>query len=173
MTALATALAESGILDPAIIQQFQKWGLPVIVPEKTIEFDASVEDVGARVVAMLQKALEDSGYEITKETDLEAVRSFLLTQKLGKLVVVIEEQTATFDVMYGINRIGEYMIPWRTDGVQDVLTNGQTHLITTQGDYSERVFFKSVHELFFGDTKSFMACEVSAKEKVEESREHS
>ena len=60
--------------------------------------------------------------------------------------------------------MGEYLIAWRSETIEDMLTNGRSYL---QVD-NQRIFFSRIRELFYGDTKAFMACTESAAESVPE-----
>jgi hypothetical protein len=114
-----------------------------------------------QVVQAIEEALQDEGLVLTRHTDLDAINLFLSTAKTGTLHVVIEaedgpEQVADIECFYGRTLMGDYIIKWHSDSIEDVMTNGKTHL--KDMDDSQDVYFTSVREIFFGETKAFVVC---------------
>lgn len=150
---LAQVIAKSGILDEATIGEFRKWGLPVD-QMSTGPRPQSAE----QLVASLEEALQSEGLILEKVTDLEIVRQYLATQRVGTLHVEIGSESSEFQLVYGRTSLGEYILQWKGDSISDEMTNGLTYLQTEELD---KVFFSNVHELYFGDKKAFMTCSPS------------
>lgn len=163
-TSVSKAVIESGLLPKRLLEEFRKWGSPLALPEDLADSEALVS---LNVIRVIEEALEEEGYQITRETDLEALQQYLQTQKIGILSLGLEGERRDFQVAYGrLSGSNDILIPWRADGVQDVMTNGETYLKCT--DETGQVFyqyFQDVTELFFGEQKSFMRCSLGQLEK--------
>jgi hypothetical protein len=120
------------------------------------------------VVQAIEEALQDEGLVLTRETDLEVINYFLSTAGRGILHIVMEaegeeDQTADIECVYGMTALGEYIIQWRSDSIEDVMTNGKSYLQPTPGPMrlvpeGDPVYFSRVREVFFGQTKAFVIC---------------
>lgn len=160
---VSRAVIESGLLPKRLLDEFRKWGAPLALPEHVAESDALVS---ANAIRVIEEALEEEGYQITRETDLEALQQYLQTQQIGTLSLAINGERKDFQVAYGrLSGSNEILIPWRADGVQDVMTNGETYLEYFEGQQCCHQYFKDVTELFFGEQKSFMRCSLGRLDK--------
>jgi hypothetical protein len=149
MNRLVSAIAKSGVLDGDLLKEFRRWGLPVDAVEPPAR-PASLQELSQ----LIQTALEEEDLVITKVTDLEVVKAYMSTQKKGRLHIITDEGKSTAEVTFGRNRLGEYIIPWRSETIQNEIANGFTFL----KDGTDKVFFSDVQEIFFGDEKVFMVC---------------
>lgn len=148
MTELSRAVALSGALDEDMLREFGKWRLPIEVPD-----DAPFESPEEAITA-IEEALESANQVEIRATDLDILKQFLRTQRNAKLHLVTSHESGTFDISIGVTTLGEYIIPWRKDGLVEVLTNGESHII----DGRRRIFLSGVQDLYFGDTKVFILC---------------
>lgn len=150
---LAAVIARSGILDAESLDEFRKWGAPLdeLLEPESLGFKDAKE-----LVLSIEEALQSVELVLEKVTDLEVLRKFLHTQKLGILHVHIGGETAEFDVLYGRNGFGEYIMPWKGESMAEELANGLTHLLLPET--GEQVFFQNVRDLYFGDHRAFVAC---------------
>lgn len=144
---LAEAISQSGALDPEQLAEFIRWRLPVDVPE--IPLGRSSEEV----IQAFQQALEDDDSLKTRFTDLDILKQYLDTQKKGRLHLI--PSGSVTQIVFGLSALGEYIIPWKDDTIEDVMTNGESFL----SHDGKKVFFRLVRELFFDDRKVFMLCE--------------
>jgi hypothetical protein len=112
------------------------------------------------VVLAIDRALDDQGMVVVRETDLEAIPQYLATMRQATLTVIFDDLSGTFSVDVGKLKSGEFLLPWRSDSITEELTNGKTFL-ELEG---EKFFFSAVRELFYGDTKAFVACTPSGHE---------
>lgn len=148
---LAAAIAKSGILDNESLAEFRRWGVPVDElpigpkPRNAEELMLSIEE-----------ALQSEGLVVEKVTDLAAVQQYLSTQTVGTLHIEMGGQYAEFEVFFGRNQLGEYLLPWKGEAVAEEMTNGLTYLVPAGTE--EKIFFTNIRELYFGDQKAFMAC---------------
>lgn len=155
MTALVRALVESGLVDSAMVRELQRWGVPVEPLE--VKPPASAQELTARLL----EAVEREGYTLFRETDLQVLERYLASQKIGLLFVADSPEGAPhppISVAFGRTKECEYVLPWRSEGIKDLLTNGTTFLL----DDDRKVYFRDVRELFFGETKAFLVCTVDA-----------
>jgi hypothetical protein len=153
MHSIAQAVVKSGILSPETLAEFKRWGFQV-------EGDATdLPRKPEEVVSAIEEALQDEGLVLTRETDLEAINCFLQTSQHGVLHVVVEGETdesADIDCLFGRTPLGEYIIKWHSDSIEDVMTNGKTHL--KLWPTNDEVFFTRARELYFGRVKTFVVC---------------
>lgn len=160
---LATAILKTGLIDDEVIREIRKWGISFEgLDHKEEGKPRSLKDL----VHVLENALQSAEMVAEKVTDADAIRVFLATQKIGTLHVHIEGQSASFDVPYGKNNLGEYIFPWQGETLADELTNGITYLLPDPKNEENKVFFNSVRELYYGDQKAFMVCAPSPQIQV-------
>lgn len=101
-----------------------------------------------------------NGDVVVRETDCDAITRFLATMTEASLHVEIDGQVADIPMEVGQLISGEFLLPWCSDSISDVMTDGNTYLEVG----GRRVFFGSVRELFYGDHKTFIACTPSSHE---------
>lgn len=156
MKPIAVAVVRSGLVSPNTLTEIRRWGLPV----ELVESDKVLTDP-RQVVDLIQNALEGAEQVKISETDLDVLTRFLdpRYQREGTLVVKDGDQKSTSKVMYCVTPLGEFAIPWMSESIADLMTNGQTYLRfkTCEGE-NEHVKFFDVREVFFGDRKAFMVC---------------
>jgi len=160
MKPIAVAVVRSGLVDPAVMEEIRRWGMPV----ELVSADKVLEDP-RQIVDLIQNALEGDDQVKISETDLDLLTRFLdpKYRREGTLVVKDGDQKATSKVMYCTTPLGEYAIPWMSESIGELMTNGGTYLRykTGEGD-NEYIKFQDVREVFFGDQKAFMVCLPSA-----------
>jgi hypothetical protein len=155
------AVVTMGVIDRDSLAEFARWGYPL--EDIPLERAPSAE----KAAESLEEALRRERGELPRETDFDILERYLRSEARGTLHVEDVEATepaastcAEFEVTYARTRLGEYIFAWRSEGIADLLTNGRTYL----ADGRARVFFSSVRELFFGDTKAFLVCTGSSVE---------
>jgi hypothetical protein len=147
---MTKAVLKAGLITTNMLREMKRFSI-------TLDRDAEVEEPTTleEAAKIVGDALESSDQTIVRETDLAVLRQYIDTSTSGEMhVEVMGTPAAEFDVTYGKTRLGEYIIAWRSESIGDALTNGMTYLDT--GD--EKVYFKDVRELWFGDNKAFMLC---------------
>lgn len=158
MKQLARIVTQSGLVSKDMLDEFRRWG----VLEEDLVKSKEVPDTPEKLIRLLAEALEEEHMVIIKETDVDALQAYLRTMTPGYMHLVDGSQSAHFAVTYGKLPSGEYLLPWRSDSVEELLTNTKTYLL----DHDHmRIYFGEVRELFFGETKSFVACKPSLMEK--------
>lgn len=159
MSQLTDIIIKSGIIPENVLNEVRRWGLPTGEAQPPNEFQADMPV--QKLCDAIDEAIQSEGYVLTRETDLEAIGQYLNSMTKGSLHVVLEdESTSNFEVHFGRNAIGEFIIPWRSDSITDLLTNGETYLKIGK----EKVFFSNARELFYGNNKAFVVCTPSARE---------
>jgi hypothetical protein len=159
MHPIATAVLKAGILPEETLAEFRRWGhqieLPTAPPPRKPE----------EVVQAIEEALQEQGLVLTRETDLGAVNFYLQTSLPGVLHVVLGEGDDTLETdipcTFGVTPMGEYIIRWHSESIEEVMTNGRTHLLLdakSSDGLPYKVFFNRMREVFFGDTKAFIIC---------------
>lgn len=148
MTELAKVVALSGALDPEMLRELVRWRLPIEVPEEA-PFTSPEE-----AVAAIEEAQQDRDLVQVRATELDAVQQFNRTKQKAKLHLVAGGESGTYDILCGLNDKDEYIIPWQSDSIVDILTNGESYLI----DGRKKVYFADVVELYFGKKKAFVLC---------------
>lgn len=151
MSELGKEVVKMGLVPAGVLQELRRWGFSL---EDAGSFGTDPPATAEEAVSRIENILQGEGYVFTKETDLDAVKTFVTTMKTGKLHLVKEGVTSNFDIPYGKTPTEDFLIPWKGENVQDLLTNGESYLKVD----NKKVYFRSVQELFFGDTKAFMLC---------------
>lgn len=154
---LTKIILTSGLIPKEQLAQFQRWGF---LPPGPIP-DMPVLDNPEQLVQRIEQALQNEELVVVRETDLESLNKYLSTMKPAILHVVLPNSIGDINVMYGLTELGEYILPWSADSLEDVMVNGETYLRDENGT---RIFFSSARELFYGDVKAFIVCKPSQKE---------
>lgn len=164
MHGLTKVILTSGLIPKESLAEFQRWGF---LPTGTIP-DLPKPETPDQLIQNIERALQEEELVVVRETDLESLNRYLTTMKQGSLHVVTPDSVGDFPVMYGQTELGEYIIPWSSDGIEEVMTNGETYLQYDQGPAKARVYFSSMRELFYGDVKAFIVCKGSRWELINE-----
>lgn len=165
-TPLSEAIVKAGLLDVGMIAEMVKWKLPIDLPKAQLENDPET------AIFAIQQAIEGQKQVEVRETDLDLLKKFLKTQKKGKLHVVTQHESGDLGVSFGrmewkeednvvYDVSGDYIIPWSSESIADVMSNGETYLM----DGRRKVFFTDSRDYFFGSSKAFMVCPAAPKEK--------
>lgn len=167
MSELARAVTQSGALDESMLRELNKWKLPGVVVPDGAGFTSPEEALEA-----IEEAMTSANQVEVRVTDLDILKNFLQTRKSGKLHLVTEDGTkGTLNVTFGtISRRNyvDYIIPWNNDSLEVILTNGESYLL----DDKKKIFFSSVMDLYFEDTKAFMVCTPTRESNGKRSTDH-
>lgn len=159
MSQLTEIIIKSGVVPPNVLAEVRRWGLPTGDASPPSELDAPVPI--EKLCEAIDEAIQNEGFVLLRETDLELIPQYLNTMQRGVLHLTLEnDNVQKFEVYFGRNHVGEYLMPWRSDTIIDLMTNGETYLKVDR----EKIFFSSARELFFGDNKAFLVCTASTKE---------
>lgn len=167
MSDLSNAIALSGAIDADMLRELTKWRLPgVALPAD--DFFSSPEEA----IEAIEDAMTSANQVEVRVTDLDILKHYLKTRKDGKLHVVAEHGAkGTYPVVFGtIERTShkDYIIPWRSDSIEELLTNGESYLI----DDKKKVYFSSVSELYFGAQKAFIVLTPSKEAHGKRNADH-
>jgi hypothetical protein len=157
MRPLVTAVLKTGLVPTEALTELQRWGLPVeFADEKNAE---PINDLN-QVVNIIRDALESGEQVRLQDTDLDVLKRFLDPESLqqGRLTVKDDESRSTFKVVFCITPMGDYIIPWKSEGVRDMIIDGEGVLRYEEGAEKREVHFVAVRDLFFGDHRAFMVC---------------
>lgn len=155
MRPLARAVVQAGLVSKDALIELRRWGLPVEVQE--------VEPIGNldEVVSIIRDALEDGSQVRIQESDLDVLRRFLDPegQQQGHLRVKSPSGTTSFPVVFCLTKMGEYVLPWKSESIFDMLTFGDSFLRYDDEQGKEQVvYFMDVRASYFGDQRAFMIC---------------
>jgi hypothetical protein len=159
MNEFTRVMLKSGLITQQQLDELKAFRVPSIPPEAEVQPPVSLQEAAQAI----EQVLQSEGMVLVRETDLESVQQYIQHAEHGILHIDATDPKDPVDVtnetdiqiMYSRTVLKEYMIPWRSEGIADLLTNGASYLINAQG---EQVHFRQVRELFFGDQKSFMVC---------------
>lgn len=155
MTALTNAVLESGLVDSAVIAELKRWGAPLDWSGKTLT------DL-PQILAKIQEALESKDTVELRDTDLDILSTYLTGKLSGRLVLPNTSGRAHSEAVdYCVTKLGEYVIPWTSEDIRDLLLDQRTYLRLSKQpgqDKPTKVFFCDVRELFFGTRKAFVVC---------------
>lgn len=159
MRPIATAVIRTGLVHKDALAEMQKWGLPVdLIAEEEV---ANIHEA-QQVVNIIRDALDASDQVMVRDTDLDMLKSWVNpdNQREGRLYVKDEDQKTSFKVIFSRGPLKEFVIPYRSDSIVDLMTNGETHLKYTDDEGKKQtVYFTNTREFYIGDTKAFMICE--------------
>lgn len=159
MSQLTNIILKAGILSPEALDELRRWRLPVGDAEPLGEYETV--PTPQSISASIAEAIEGEGYVLTRETDLEAIPQYLQTMQPALVHVVMEDgEQAEFEAQVGKTASGDWIMPWRSETITDLLTNGETFLKVK----GKRIYFSQARELFYGQQKAFVVCTPSAVE---------
>lgn len=159
MRPLALAAIQAGLIDEDVIAQFKRWGM---VPRT---LDTTVREDPDLAIERIQFALEAEEQVRLQSTDLDILRYWMdkSNQQRGQIVIVDARVNtkATKTVLFALRRHGartQFILPWISENITEILTNGHTYLRYDADGQNKKVFFTDVEEMYFGDTKAFLVC---------------
>ena len=158
MRPITVAVVRAGLVSEGALAELRRWGLPVDV--MPIDEADIVTDL-PKIVEIIQAALESHDQVRMQDTDLDIVKRFLSPewQREGKLNVVADGTSGSFKTLFCFTVMGEVALPWRSEAVYDLMTNGETTFTWVDNEGKTRKeFFVDTRELFIGDRKAFMIC---------------
>lgn len=157
MKPLGVAVIRTGLVTPEALAELQRWGLPVDIRE-----GAKVEMVNDldKAVAVIRDALEGADQVRIQESDLDLLRRFLEPehQRQGRLTVKDGKSRTTLTVPFCVGPMGEYVIPWKSEGIMDMVLEGESFLRFDENGLERTVHFIDVRESFLGNQRTFMVC---------------
>lgn len=151
--AVAKAVVESGIVDQDALAQLKKWGFLT-----DLEPGADPVLSGVGLAQQILEAMESEDAVEMRSTDLDIIKEYLSSRKRAKLHVPDPEnegKTVGIPVEYCLTKMGEVVIPWKSESINDMLVNDDTYLKPTG---EARIYFADVRELFYDDHKAFVVC---------------
>ena len=81
---ISEVVVKAGLVSPAKLSELQRWGAPV--PEVEDDQQASQSPIyPEEVVRAIDRALDDQGLVVVRETDLEALKQYVESMKPGRL----------------------------------------------------------------------------------------
>ena len=151
MNELAKVIVRSGVLETSQLDELRKWKSPAVMESSDPGPDIQSAEELARDI---EQALQSKELVVMRATDLDVVPQFLRTQKQGLLHVTSGTEEAEFPYAFGRTPMGDYILPFTTDLVEEILTNNEGYLI----DEGQAVHFSNVVVSYFGETKTFLIC---------------
>ena len=169
MRPVGVAAIKAGIIPEETLDEFKRWGALPTMAEHDLKPFESIEDA----VEGIQEAIESEEQVRLQTTDLDALRWYLdeRNQRRGRLVLVDSdtEERATKTITFSVlPASGKLVIPWITESIIDMMSNGLTYLSYKDKDENVRVYFSDVEEMYFGSVKAFMMC--TGKEYTKDER---
>lgn len=149
------AVAASGVLgaDGDVLAQFQRWG----TLDPSVMQETQLTSVDAIVERIRESMESDDALEL-RDTDLDAIRVFADNSRRGRMYLPDEEARSGLrhsDVQYCVTAMGEYLVPFQSEEVRDLLLHPRAYL-KPPGELPVHV--ADIRELYYGDRKMFMVC---------------
>lgn len=152
MNPVALAALKLGLISPDMRAQFAQWGEVPDVEPLEIQSPDEVDE-------MIERALQSDDITLLRATNLELIQQFCMTQRLGELHLAMNDQKTSFEIVFGVTRSGDIILPWKSEDIRDVLLDPVSTFLEWRTDsVKHRVYFKSVEESYYGDVKAFMVC---------------
>jgi hypothetical protein len=158
---LTQAVLESGLVDSDTLTQLVRWRM--LSADEVEDYAKNLANTPDSIVQKIHTALDSGDAVEVRDTDPDVIAHFLQTRRKAKLHVPnpdAEGKTLGIPVEYSVNKMGEYLIPWTSEGIRDLMLDELTY-IKPVGE--PRVYFADVRELFYGDHKAFMVCTPAEK----------
>lgn len=158
MRPIATAIVRTGVVSKEVLTEMQKWGLPV---DFVIEEEVPIIHEAEQVVNIIRDALESGDQVMVRGTDLDMLSLWLdaANQREGRVFIKDEDQKTSFKIIYCRTPLKEFVIPFKSDSIIDLMTNGESHLKYTDDEGNKKtMYFSDVQEFYIGDRKAFMIC---------------
>lgn len=150
------AAVSCGLIDADMLAQLKKWKM---LSDDEIESWANTAlNTPKSIVQKIHEALESEELVEIRDTDPDVVSLWLRTRQKAKLHVKNpedEDKTISVPVEYCLSKLGEYIIPWTSEAIRDLLLEEGTYLKPLG---KPRVRFVDVRELFYDDRKVFIVC---------------
>lgn len=152
MNPVAVMAMKLGLISSEMCAQFAQWGQ---VPEVEPYEARSHEEISE----LIERALQSDELVLPKATNLEVLQEFCASQRLGKLHITLNDQKTEFDIVFGVSRTGDVIIPWRSEDIRDVLLDPESAFLTwNSADTTYKTSFRAVEDAYYGDVKAFMLC---------------
>ena len=153
---MTQVMVSCGLVDIDTVQQLKKWKM---LSEDEVESWANTTmNTPASIVQKIHDVLESEDLTEMRDTELDVVGLWLRTRQKAKLHVPSPDdrgESVSFPVEYYINGLGEYVIPWTSESIRDLIIDENTYLKPLG---KPRVQFMDVRELFYASTKAFIVC---------------
>jgi hypothetical protein len=156
--AAARAVVESGIVDADALAQLHRWGYALDLVPGT-EPVASASALARKIL----DAVESEDAVELRSTDLDIIKEYSKASRRARLHLPgADDKTVGLPVEYCVTKMGEIVIPWTSEDINDLLLDDRTYLKPTG---ESRIYFADVRELFYGDKKAFVVCTPAAERK--------
>lgn len=157
MRPVSVAVVRTGVISKESLAELRRWGLPV---EMLMEEDVVHVKSPQQAVDIIRDALDAHDQTAIRESDLEIVRVWINqdNQQVGRLVLPVEGKKTSFKVVFCRTRMGEYVIPWNSESIADLVLTVDSQLHYEEDGVKKKVHFLDMRELFIGDHKAFMVC---------------
>jgi len=142
------AVLKAGIVPGTSVDELARWGMEVpesLPPEK----DRRI------ALSNIRESVEALETVTIRITDLDALKEYQQNAQEGRLYYSSAKKTAFVDVTFYRTTIGNYVIPWTSEDIYDLMLDENTYLKPMGG---ERVYFSDVSELYYGEQKAFIVC---------------
>jgi hypothetical protein len=144
------ALLSTGLLPLEAVVQLQRWGA---LPR---DLNVAVEDLDEEtLVDRLRAVLDNEAITELRDTDLDALKIYLRSRYKARLYVTINNVASHLDVSCCTTRSGDFLIPWQSESIREVLLDPSTYLRLPN---QTKVQFADVRDLYFAETKAFLVC---------------
>lgn len=150
MSHIGKILQDNHLIPPGFLTELRRWGKydSSVAPQEGL----AVPPTPQKIVREIREVLEGEDQITTRETQLDVLKEFYEGARPGQLHLVDGDTKETVEVYFQETRMGSILIPWSSEGLEEILTNGETCL-----EYDGKTrYFTTVQELFINDQKSFM-----------------
>lgn len=154
------AVLKAGIIPTDMVTELARWG-NYEVPEVQVEEDPRTALAGIR------EAIESHDTVALRITDLDALNYYKQNTLKGRLYYSLRggpqtlRNSSFIEVAYAKMPDGNYLIPWTSEDIFDLMLDEGTYLKPAGG---ARVHFANIDELYYGEQKAFMVCTPAAPE---------
>ena len=154
------AVLRAGIVPSDKVAELSRWN------GFEVPTGVGVEPNRKQALADIREAIESKETVEIRATDLDALRYYEANQKPARLYYSVpadgdKRKTTFVNVQYAKTPIGNYMIPWTSEDIFDLMLDEGTYL---KPNGEPRIYIADIAELFYGENKAFMVCTPAAGE---------
>lgn len=154
---IVEVMVRGGVVPENALAEFRRWKLPGVPAELPAPAPVDTPEQAAEALSELRAGVEqvlgDRELVLPRVTDPDLLAQYTSTRFEGMLHVETGTEQADFPLVFGRTARGEYIIPWSSDALEDVLERGEAWIIAP-----EEIHFSATNVFSYGQDKAFIVC---------------
>lgn len=154
---IVEVMVRGGVVSADALAEFRRWKVPGVPAELPVPAPVdTLEEATAALIELrsgVERVLQDRDLVLPRVTDPDLLAQYTNTRFEGTLHVETGTEQADFQMIFGRTARGEYIIPWSSEALEDVLERGEAWIVQP-----EEVHFVSTNTFSYGPDKAFIVC---------------